>query len=78
LGCGKCERAMEIIKRVTGKYKGKIKIIEIDVIKTPKKLIEYGVMTTPALIINGKLAFEGSVDEKKLQKKIEAGVESSR
>jgi len=71
LGCSKCERAMQVINTVVNKYKGKIKVVETDVMKNPDKLIEFGLMTTPAIFINGKLAFEGAPSEKKLNEKIQ-------
>ena len=69
-GCSKCERAKESIKSVLKRFKDKISYTEIDVSKNPKKLLEYGVMTTPVVIINGKLAFEGTPSEKELGKKL--------
>ena len=71
LGCSKCERAMQIIKEVVKNYKGKIKVIETDIVKNPNKLIKFGVMSTPAIIINGKLVFEGAPNKEALKKKIE-------
>ena len=71
LGCSKCERAMKIIKEVMDEYKGKIKVIKTDIIKNPEKLIKFGIMTTPAIIINGKLAFEGAPNKEELKKRIE-------
>lgn len=70
LGCAKCERAMQIIKDIVNEYKGKIKVVETDIVKNPDKLIKFGIMTTPAIIINGKLAFEGVPNKDKLKKKI--------
>jgi len=70
LGCAKCERAMDIIHDITKKYKGKIKVVETDIVKNPEKLTKFGVMSTPAIIINGKLAFEGAPSKDKLEKKI--------
>ncbi len=72
LGCSKCERAMQTINDVVNKYKGKIKVVKTDVMKNPEKLIKFGVMTTPVIIINGKLAFEGAPGKEELKQKIEA------
>ena len=72
LGCAKCHRAMGIINSVVKKYRGKIKVVETDIMKHPDKLLKFNVMTTPAIIINGKLAFEGTPNEKTLSKKIDA------
>ena len=70
LGCAKCERAMQIINDVVNEYKGKIKVVETDIVKNPDKLIKFGIMTTPAIIINGKLAFEGTPSKEQLKKKL--------
>ena len=70
LGCAKCDRAMDIIHSITKKYKGKVKVIETDIIKNPEKLTQFGIMSTPAIIIDGKLAFEGTPNKDKLDKKI--------
>ena len=69
-GCAKCERAMQIINKVVKNYKGKVKVIETDITKNPDKLITFGIMMTPAIILNGKLVFEGTPSEKELDKKI--------
>jgi len=71
LGCAKCERALDIIHDITKKYKGKIRVVETDIVKNPEKLIKFGVMSTPAIIINGKLVFEGTPNKEALKKKIE-------
>ena len=70
LGCPKCERAMGIIKEVLIEFKGKVKVTETDIVKHPEKLSEFGIMTTPAIIINGKLAFEGTPSKEQLKKKL--------
>lgn len=69
-GCSKCKHAMDIIHDVLSKYTDNVKIAEIDIIQKPEKLIEFNVMATPAVIINGKLAFEGSMNKEDLHKKI--------
>jgi len=70
LGCPKCERAMGIIKEVVSEFKGKVKMIETDIVEHPEKLSKFGIMTTPAVIIDGKLVFEGALSKEDLKKKI--------
>lgn len=69
-GCSKCERAMKIIDKVIQKYEGKVNVIKTDISDTPDKLVALGVMSTPAILINGKVVFEGSPSEKELDMKI--------
>jgi len=69
-GCSKCESAMKIIDKVIKKYKGKVDVIKTDISDAPDKLVALGVMSTPAVLINGKLVFEGLPSEKELDMKI--------
>ncbi len=69
-GCGRCQHALEIIRNALKKYQGKVRVTETDVTKKPEKLLALGVMATPAILINGKLVFEGSIKESELDKKI--------
>ena len=45
-------------------------IKKIDIIKNPKKVLENNIMSVPAVFINGKLEFEGDINESKFKKKI--------
>jgi protein-disulfide isomerase len=74
LGCAKCEKAKKIIDTVMGKFKGNVQLHEIDIVKNPQKLIDYGVMSTPAVIINKKLICEGVPNEQQLCGAVEAAM----
>ncbi len=57
-GCPKCKELEENVKEAleeTGKKIEIVKVTEID------KIIEYGVMSTPALVINGKVKSYGKI-----------------
>jgi len=69
--CTKCEHAMKILTDVLKDFKGDVKVEEIDITKHPDAVIKYSVMSTPSIVINGKVAFEGTVNAEKLTKKIE-------
>ena len=71
-GCSKCARAKEKIQQVLQDYKGKVVVKETDITKDPSRLVQLGIMGTPAVLVNGKLAFEGVPDERKLREKIES------
>ncbi len=57
-GCPKCIATEEIIKKVVKKLGIKA---EIGHVYELEKIIEYGVMMTPAVAIDGKIKIEGKV-----------------
>jgi small redox-active disulfide protein 2 len=57
-GCSKCKSLENTIKKL-------VRELKVDAVVTKEediiKIMEYGVMRTPGLVINGKLAFSGRV-----------------
>jgi thioredoxin 1 len=74
LGCSKCvaaKRALtETLERVRDEYR--IDVQELDLLEHPEVAAEYGIWRTPALLINGELAFTGTVKEPALREKLAA------
>jgi len=62
-GCAKCKNLFENTKEAVAKSG---KFAQIDKIEDPVEIINRGVMSTPALVVNGAVVFSGrvpSVDE---------------
>jgi len=57
-GCIKCEKTYEIVQRI---LKELGKEAEVSKVKDVKSIMEYGVLMTPALVINGKVLCSGRV-----------------
>lgn len=70
LGCSKCESTAEIFPGLMKKYAGKITLTEIDVRDAPSRIVELGITSTPAIVINGEL-YENNMNEEELEKKIQ-------
>ncbi len=71
-GCVHCSQAKDIIKKIKPEYP-ELSVSEVDII-TPKgrKLVaKYGIMSSPGMIINGKLFSMGGSTEKELRKKLD-------
>ncbi len=71
-GCVHCSQAKGILKKIKPDYP-KLSISEVDII-TPKgqKLVgKYSIMSSPGIIINGKLFSMGGTTEKELRKKLD-------
>jgi len=62
---------MGLLERAKGKFP-EISFHEIDITEHPEVAVKYGVMATPALIINGRLEFTGVPKENKLREGVEA------
>lgn len=62
-GCAKCKALEEAAKQAVSKSG---KFVQIEKVEDIMKIMEYGVMSTPALVIDGKVVSTGkllSVDE---------------
>ncbi len=58
----------EAIDQFRGDYR--IEVQEIDLLEQPEVALQYGILATPALLINGRLAFVGSAKERDLREKL--------
>ncbi len=61
-GCAKCVKVAELIKEVANEDG-----IQVNIVKesSPQVMLEYGVMKTPAVVIDNHLVHSGSVPDKK-------------
>ncbi len=57
-GCTKCETLFENTKKAVAK---KGAFAQIEKVEDMVKIMEYGVMNTPALVIDGEVKFTGKV-----------------
>jgi predicted DsbA family dithiol-disulfide isomerase len=60
-GCAKCDKLEQMVIEVLGELNEKA---DIDHVKDFKAIASYGVMRTPALVINGQVKFSGLVHPK--------------
>ena len=60
-GCPKCKK----LKQITDEAVSELGVdAEVSKVEDINKIIEYGVMMTPALVLNGKVMVTGKVPEK--------------
>jgi thioredoxin-like negative regulator of GroEL len=79
-GCSKCEQVKAAIKDALGQLHGEypIDLQELNLPDHPEITDQYEIWATPALIINGELAFSGRVNEQALRDKLAAASQSAR
>lgn len=70
VGCASCAQATTLIKKIKEEEKLEFEIEEVDIIEHPDVLQKYQIMTSPGIVIDGKLEFEGMPSEKKLREKL--------
>ncbi|MFC1697170.1 thioredoxin family protein [Nanoarchaeota archaeon] len=59
-GCPKCKQLEDNVKKAVEKIGKKADIIKVNEID---KIVEYGVMSTPAIVIDGKVKASGRLPE---------------
>jgi len=73
-GCTTCDQAKAMVQKVveqSGRDFPEMSYRTIDVAESPEIGVRYGVLSTPAIIINDILAFRGVPKEKALREKLE-------
>lgn len=57
-GCAKCKATADMITRVAAEAG---KDVQIEKIEDMRQIVSFGVMTTPAVVVGGKVVHKGSV-----------------
>ena len=61
-GCSKCKKTKEVIEKVLKNSDIKAEVIKVEDVE---KILNYGVMVTPAVVVNGKVKTVGKVPDEK-------------
>lgn len=70
-GCEHCAKAREALREVAAAARG-VEWREIDIGKDPERAVEAGVVSTPAVAIDGKLVFKSAPTTSDLRAAIKA------
>ena len=69
-GCSKCKKTKEVIEKVLKQTGVEAEVIKVEDFET---ILNYGVMVTPAVVIDGEVKLAGKIpDEKDIRKWITA------
>ncbi len=66
-GCTGCPAVKKMLNELTQELSGEITIEEVDITVDTTRAIQYGVMSVPAVAINGILKFNGVPKKEKLK-----------
>jgi small redox-active disulfide protein 2 len=65
-GCSKCNKTKEVVEKVLKNTGVKAEVVKVEDIET---IMKYGVMITPAVVVDGDVKIAGKVpDEKEIKK----------
>lgn len=68
-GCANCPAVKKMLLDLSKELEGDITVEEVDITIEPTRASEYGVMSVPAVVINGILKFIGKVPSRDELKK---------
>lgn len=75
-GCGKCGHARELLKKLAEELGGgRIRWREVNVLEEMDHAVKLGVLSTPAIAVNGKLLFTSLPSVKKLRQVLEVALQ---
>jgi thiol-disulfide isomerase/thioredoxin len=57
-GCTKCKKTAEVIEKIAAELDVKVSVTKET---NPQVIMNYGVMSTPAVVVNEKLVHSGSI-----------------
>ena len=69
-GCVGCPAVKEMLKELSIEFKGKLIVEEVDITVDTARATQYGIMSVPAVAINGILKFVGVLGKEELKKAI--------
>jgi thioredoxin 1 len=69
-GCVGCPAVQEMLKELSTEFKGKLIVEEVDITVDTARATQYGIMSVPAIAINGILKFVGVPGKEELKKAI--------
>ena len=72
--CGNCQRTMDLIAEVARERSAAIDLVKIDDIK---QIMSYGVMSTPGVVIDGRVMHAGGMPTRANVEKWLAGAKAS-
>lgn len=65
-GCAKCKKTVQVIEKVAQELG---KTITVEKIEDPASIMAYGVMSTPAVVLNETVVHKGSIPTSELTRK---------
>ena len=75
-GCAGCPAVKEMLKELSSEFGGNLIVEEVDITVDTTRAAQYGIMSVPAVAINGILKFMGIPSKEDLKKAILEEIEA--
>jgi thioredoxin 1 len=69
-GCVGCPAVKEMLEDLSGEFGDKLTVEEVDITVDTTRAAQYGIMSVPAVVVNGILKFIGVPGKEELKKAI--------
>jgi len=69
-GCVGCPAVKEMLEELSGEFGDKLTVEEVDITVDTTRASQYGIMSVPAIAVNGILKFMGVPGKEELKKAI--------
>jgi thioredoxin 1 len=69
-GCVGCPTVKKMLKELYEELEGDITVEEVDIAEDPTRAAEYGIMSVPAVVVNGILKIAGVPSKQELKETI--------
>ena len=76
-GCGKCGHAKDVLRTIAQEMGDQIAWREVNILEELDYAVRLGVMSTPAIAVNGKLVFTALPSAAKLRLALEQALRAS-
>ena len=70
-GCPSCGKAQRLIAQVAADFPN-VEVREIHIIDAPERVVDYGIFSTPFIVIDGSVEFVGVPRERDLRERLAA------
>ncbi len=71
-GCPSCGKAQRLVGEIARDYPG-VEVREVHILDAPDRVVEYGVFSTPFIVIDGAVEFVGVPKAAELRRRLEGG-----
>jgi len=75
-GCVGCPVVKEMLKNLSEELSGEVTVEEVDITVDTPRASQYGVMSVPAIAINGELKFTGVPKREELKQALMQGLKA--
>ena len=75
-GCVGCPVVKEMLKNLSEELSGEVTVEEVDITVDTTRASQYGVMSVPAIAINGELKFMGVPKQEELKQALMEGLKA--